>query len=162
MDEQIKKVDVEAIMSEIRAEIAAKGEVEVLPGFDEATIDQVCEGGVAVDMNYSAGELHDMITHANEEHNITYYQMIPAGGIKSFIKRSIRKLLAGIFIPIRDAQNRFDSYTVRTFFQLEAYISQLEDRLAVQESDMEKLTERIQELEDVCDQLKIAREAGEK
>ena len=158
MNENIQSVDVEAIMTEIRERIAARGETEDVLSFDESTVGEVCEEGIVGSVAYDEKTLHHFVMMSNEEHNIPYYQMIPKGGIKSFIKRSVRKVIAFIVLPLRDAQNRYNAYTVQSLMQLEAYsleqkqnmeayIAEQEVRLEKQEEDMERLTERLQLLE---------------
>ena len=67
-------------------------------------------------------------------------------------------MIAFIVLPLRDAQNRYNAYTVQSLMQLEAYsleqkqnmeayIAEQEVRLEKQEEDMERLTERLQLLE---------------
>ena len=87
--------------------------------------------------------------------------MIPAGGLKSFVKRSIRKVIAFIVLPLRDAQNRYNAYTVETMMQLEACTLMQQEMLKKQEEDLEKMTERLQKLEKKCEQLLSERENGE-
>ena len=156
MDQQIKSIDVEAIMEEIRQRIKERGETEEVLGFDETTVDKECMGGVLGSVRYNENELHHYLSCANEEHNIAYYQMILKGGLKSFIKRSIRKLISFIIIPLRDGQNRYNAYTVQTMMQLEAYTLEQNERLKKQEEDIEKLSQRLQTLEKAYEDLKAS------
>lgn len=161
MEEQIKAIDVEKIMEEIRANIAGRGETPDVLEFDEAEADTVCAGGIRGSVKYDENVLHQAIAHANEEHNIPYYQMIPKGGLSSFVKRSIRKVVAFLLLPLRDAQNRYNAYTVASVMQLEACTLMQKEMLAKQEEDIERLTQRIAQLEKQCEAGLVQKENGE-
>lgn len=153
MNEKIQSVDVEAIMAEIRKNIEDRGETEKVLSFDETAVSEPCENGITGSVDYDEKALRRYLIMANEDHNIPYYQMIPRGGIKSFIKRSIRKVIAFIVLPLRDAQNRYNSNVIQALWQLEAYTLRPADKLAKQEEDIEKLTERLQMLEKQYEEL---------
>lgn len=154
MSDSIQSVDVEKIMEEIRANIDARGETAEVLSFDESFADAEYDNEIVGSVEYNEKELHHFLVNADQEHNIPFYQMIPKGGAKSFIKRSIRKLIAFIVLPLRDAQNRFNSNVVQVLTQMEAYsleqkeyAKEQEKRLEMQEEDIEKLTQRLQILE---------------
>jgi len=170
MDQQVKSIDVEAIMKEIRQQIAQRGETEAVLDFDEVTVDRECPEGISASVRYDDKALHHLLASANAEHNIPYYQMIPKGGMKSFVKRSIRKVIAFVVQPLRDAQNRYNFNVVHALMQLEAYTLEQEghtayreqdERFARQEEDIERLTQRIQKLEKRCELLLNDRNHGE-
>ena len=56
-------------------------------------------------------------------------------------------------MPLRDAQNRYNSNVIQALWQLEAYTLRPADKLAKQEEDIEKLTERLQMLEKQYEEL---------
>lgn len=158
MSENIQSVDVEKIMEEIRANISARGETDEALSFDESSADLEYGNEIMGSVVYSDKELHHYVVSANQEHNIPFYQMIPKGGFKSFLKRSIRKIIAFIILPLRDAQNRYNANVVQALMQIEAYsldqregmqayVEEQEKRVMMQEEDIEKLTERLQILE---------------
>lgn len=143
---KFESVDVEAIMAQIRANIAARGVEEKILGFEEALADQPCEAGIP---GLAGGDaaLHQHIMAASQTHNIPFYQMIPKGGIKSFIKRSIRKLIAPTVLPLRDAQNTFNAEVVQSLMQMEAYTAPSRSLLDKQEELIEQMAKKIEELE---------------
>ena len=154
MSDSIQSVDVEKIMEEIRANIIARGETAEVLSFDESFADVEYDNEIVGSVEYNEKELHHFLVSANQEHNIPFYQMIPKGGFRSFIKRAIRKLIAFVVLPLRDAQNRYNANVVQVLTQLEAYsleqidyMKEQERRLAMQEEDIEKLTQRLQILE---------------
>lgn len=158
MSNNIQSIDVEKIMEEIRANISARGETEEVLSFDESFADAEYDNEIVGSVDYNEKELHHFLVSANQEHNIPFYQMIPKGGFKSFIKRSIRKMIAFVVLPLRDAQNRYNANVVQVLTQMEAYsleqkqymkehAEEQEKRLAMQEEDIEKLTQRLQILE---------------
>ena len=156
MDQQIRAINVEEIMTEIRQKIAERGETPDVLGFDEIHVSEPCEDGVKNNARFDKTALHNTIMGASAEHNIPYYQMIPKGGLKSFVKRSVRKVIAFIILPLRDGQNRFNALVVQSLMQLEAYTirqdqnldrKEQEERFVKQEEDIEKLTQRLQDLE---------------
>lgn len=158
MSENIQSVDVENIMEEIRANIRARGETGEVLSFDESSADLECENEIVGSVSYSDKELHHYVVSANQEHNIPFYQIIPKGGLKSFVKRFLRRMVAFIILPLRDAQNRYNANVVQALMQIEAYsldqrdemrvyVKEQEQRVTRQEEDIEKLTERLQVLE---------------
>lgn len=150
MEEKMIPVDVEAIMKDIRAQIADRSDSEKVLSFDEATAGDACQEGFVAREQFSASLLHHHLVASENGHNIAFYQMIPAGGIKSFIKRSIRKLIAPSIIPIREAQNAYNAEVVQSLYQLEAYTMEREARLEKQEEVLEKMSEQIRALEKRC------------
>lgn len=158
MNENIQSVDVEKIMEEIRANISDRGDTEEVLSFDESSADMEYGSEIAGSVEYNEKDLHHYLVCANQEHNIPFYQMIPKGGLKSFVKRSVRKMIAFIILPLRDAQNRYNANVVQALMQIEAYsldqkedmrlhVEEQEKRVLRQEEDIEKLTERLQVLE---------------
>ncbi len=147
MDEKIISVNVEEIMKEIRSNIEKRGETPVVLGFDEGTADRECEAGINACAAFSPEVLHQEVAMANGSHNIEYYQMIPAGGVKSFVKRAIRKVIAFIVKPLRDRQNQFNAYVVRSLNQLEDYTLAAAEIPAKQEELLEKAYQKIDALE---------------
>ena len=161
MDEKVIQINVEDIMKEIRQNIAARGETPAVLSFDENTVDQECEASFMSTAKFSAAELHQEINLANVEHNINYYQMIPAGGVKSFIKRSIRKVIAFIILPLRNAQNQFNAHVVRSLMQMEAYTMACSEVPEKQEEIIEKLYKKVDALERRCEALEEQLKAKE-
>lgn len=158
MSENIQSVDVEKIMEEIRANINAREETDEVLSFDESSADMEYGNEIVGSVVYTDKELHHYVVNANQEHNIPFYQMIPKGGLKSFVKRFIRRTVAFIILPLRDAQNRYNANVVHALMQIEAYsldqreemqayIEEQEKRAGMQEEDIEKLAERLQILE---------------
>lgn len=167
MDEQIKSIDVEAIMKEIRQQIAARGEVPSVLDIDEAMADKECAEDILESVKYDEKDLHRYLAKANLGHHIPYYQMIPRGGIKSFIKRAIRKIIAFVVLPLRDQQNVFNAFVIQTLLQLEAYTLEQEEtvirreqdrRFAMQEVALEKMAQRLAELEKKYEELLAEKE----
>lgn len=153
MEEKIMPVDVEAIMKDIRASIAARGGNDTILGFDEAMADKECESGFVANGQYVDSTLHHFVVSSDQTRNIPFYQMIPAGGIKSFVKRFVRKLIAPSMIPIRDAQNIYNDHVVQALYQIEAFTLEKNAILEKQEEDIEKLSQMVRELEKKCETL---------
>ncbi len=151
--EQTKNINVETIMKEIRQDIAARGEKPRVPRMDEVMSNDADD--FKPDGKYSPRILRRYLTYANQAHNIPYYQMIPKGGLKSFIKRAIRRVVAFLILPLRDQQNTFNARTVQTLMQLEAYTLEqntyikevLNQRIKKQELAIKKMSQRLEDLE---------------
>lgn len=161
MEEKVIQINVEDIMKEIRQNIADRGETPAILSFDESTVDSECEAGYLSSAKFCATELSKEIHKARQEHNINYYQMIPAGGVKSFIKRSIRKVIAFVVLPLRDAQNQYNAHVVRALTQLEAYTRVDTEMPAKQEELIEKLYKKVDALERRCEALEEQLKAKE-
>lgn len=161
MEEKVIPVDVEAIMQEIRKNIAARGEDASVLSFSEVMADKACNAGFVASTQYKDETLHHYVVSCNQMHNIAFYQMIPRGGIKSFIKRLIRKMVAPTVMPLRDMQNQFNADAVRAFGQLEAYTLERNDAQEKQDELILELTKKVETLEKRCAELENRQNAKE-
>ena len=96
-------INVEQIMQEIRAQIKEKGlNTEIMPfediPFPENRVD-------------AFDKLEKENKQLRAESNVPYYYEMPKG-IKTFIKKVIRKAVHGVVAPILDNQNRFNADVV--------------------------------------------------
>ena len=145
MEEQMKKIDVEQIMNEIRSDIEKRG-------YKDDDIDfQNITGNVKTD--FSSYELAHALNGAADLHKIEYYRMIPKGGLKSFIQRSIRKVVKFMMIPMVDQQNQYNYQMVVCMRQMEAFIEEYKMQIEQKEQQIESLEEKIFNLNKRCEAL---------
>lgn len=159
MSEQMQNIDVEKIMEEIRENIKKRGYTPDMLSFNDVKT-QMPEnsGGVTT---FNVHELRTQVQDTNLHCSLQYYAMIPSGGIKSFIKRSVRKLLRFLILPIVDEQNIFNGCAVRSLNQLEAYVQEQEEIHDQDTKTMELLEEKLESLTKRCEELekRLAKEA---
>ena len=67
MEEQMKSINVEEIMAEIRLNIEKRGEKPDILDFDEAEADKVCAGGFKGSVRYDENVLHHSIVITPEK-----------------------------------------------------------------------------------------------
>ena len=105
----MEQINVEEIMQEIRKDIAdSKVQIDIMPFEDipipeEKTEDSESLNGLTLDQ---------AISRLKSEYAIQYYYDMP-GGIKSVVKKVIRKSVHFVFFPIMEYQNRFNGDVVK-------------------------------------------------
>lgn len=135
----MKEINIEKIMEEIRAEIKDKyGDAAV--NFE--TVKQEGSTGTALDLSAFREELH----YANLNYEMNYYFPLP-GGVKGFVKKVIRKLGAFLGFSLTQKQTEYNAKTVRMFNQLNNYIEYQEAKNKELERIIEALEERVVKLE---------------
>lgn len=151
MEEQMKKIDVEQIMNEIRSDIEKRGYKDDDIDFQNITGNVKAVLGVKTD--FSSYELAHALNGAADLHKIEYYRMIPKGGLKSFIQRSIRKVVKFMMIPMVDQQNQYNYQMVVCMRQMEAFIEEYKMQIEQKEQQIESLEEKIFNLNKRCEAL---------
>ncbi len=96
----MEKINVEEIMEEIRAKIKDEGLSADVPPFEDVPI-----WGNDTD---EASDLDLTVERLKAESKIEYYYEMP-GGIRSIVKKVIRRSIYFVFFPILLSQNRFNS-----------------------------------------------------
>ncbi len=149
MEKQMKQIDVEKIMEEIRADIQKRGYMAENVDFENIAGNAKAILGIKTD--FSAQQLENAINSAAGNHYIEYYRMIPKGGFKSFIQRSIRKMVKFMMIPMVDQQNQFNYQTVMSLKQTEAFIKDCNMQLEQKDKIIEELEIKISQLDRCCE-----------
>lgn len=122
----MNNIDVEEIMEKIRAEIKEKGYKESDLSFSDVPIPAFTE---AAKEEFDLVTLQGRLRGVNETYGVDYYKVIENGGIKGFIKKAIRKTLKFLLYPLRQNQERFNSFSAQTMNQLFLYIQLQEKRI---------------------------------
>ncbi len=158
MAEPMKNINVEEIMKEIREEITQKGYTDENIDFENITGNVKAVLGVKTD--FSSYELEHALNDAANQHKIEYYRMIPKGGLKSFIQRSIRKIVKFMMIPMIDQQNQYNYQMVVCMRQMEAFIQEHNMQMDQKDRQIEELEEKVFSLNKKCESLE--RQLGNK
>ena len=151
MAEPMKNINVEDIMKEIREEIAQKGYTDENIDFENITGNVKAVLGVKTD--FSSYELEHALNDAANQHKIEYYRMIPKGGLKSFIQRSIRKVLKFMLVPMIDQQNQYNYQMIVCMRQMEAFIQEHNMQMDQKDRQIEALEEKVFCLDKKCEAL---------
>lgn len=139
----IKQIDIEKIMEEIRADIAAKGYINDVPGFGTTLV-----AGDMSNAELSSGEFMNEVSVMNRIFAIQAYRPV-GSGIKAFIKKVIRKLTKFYIEPIVNDQNEYNAHCVRAFNSLSsvcgsaAGINSLKEQIENQNKVIEALKDQI-------------------
>lgn len=97
-------VDVELIMSQIKAEIKENGfkdsdlSFEDIWSLEEEKCDSVQE------------QLSNLLDEMERKKQVLFYRELSGNPVKKFVKRVVRKLIAFIIQPIVDEQNDYNEY----------------------------------------------------
>lgn len=151
MSSQMKEINIEKIMEEIREDIAKRGYKDEDIDFENITGNVKAVLGVKTD--FSEYELNHAVEGAAGVHKIEYYRMIPKGGLKSFIQRSIRKMVRFMMIPMVDQQNQFNYQMIVCMRQMEAFVKECNDRAEQKDQIIDGLEEQIFQLKNRCEAL---------
>ena len=98
-------INVEKIMSDIRADIVAKGRDKEALSF----IDQEA----ALDSHSSDSGLEDAVDYISYNYEVKPYDILQGNKIAVFVKRVIRKLTSFLIMPIVAQQNTLNYYYYR-------------------------------------------------
>ena len=113
------EVNVEQIMREIRMKIQMDEELENLPTFEDIPIRGEVAGAEEAepDIEMQCAQLdlsriEGSLQYINAGYDIPYYWSFGPAGIKTFLKRVVRKLAKCLIPPILEKQNRFNAHVV--------------------------------------------------
>lgn len=134
--QEMKVIDVEKIMEEIRAEIKEKGYTNDLPDF----VDVSCTISPSHKGLFDKAEYREDIQYLNEHWNVSAYRPLVGNGIKVFIQKVIRKCTKFYVEPIVREQNGFNAKATTAFNILNLYIEKMQE-------ENELLKKRIEQLE---------------
>lgn len=140
----MQPIDIEQIMSEIRAEIKEKGYTESTLKFQDIEVPKL-SGGDCGQFEYA--ELCYECNKCNENWNNPMFFPFPSNNpIKVFIQKLLRKISKCVFWPIVNYQNSFNADVVRFQNQVKYYIGDAEKRKKELETEISELHEVIQQL----------------
>ena len=110
-------INVEEIMQGIRAEIKQKGYTLDMLSFQEKTSLRTTDSE-----GYSLENLKAAVEELSRFGHISSYHNIEDSGVKSILKKVIRKLMLFLINPIVEEQNRFNQSVTRSVQQMIEYI----------------------------------------
>lgn len=129
-------INVEKIMSDIRADIVAKGRDKEKLSF----IDQEA----ALDSNSSDSGLEDAVDYISYNYEVKPYEVLQGNKIAIFFKRVIRRLTSFLIMPIVAQQNTLNYYYYRVSEAILSVKKENEDLL----NRAELLEKRLAKLEE--------------
>lgn len=143
MDEEARvEVDVEKIMGEIRREIQMEEELKNLPSFEDIPI-RGEEPRMEPEGTIDWPVLLESLYYINTSYDIPYYWSFSPAGIKTFLKRVVRKLLRCMLLPILEKLNQFNVHVVRCLNNFRYGTQELFARTDVQAEELARLKEAL-------------------
>ena len=140
--EMIEKIDVEAIMEEIRGKIKERGYTDEMLHFQDVTV----EGEASMDV-FKPKVLKKVVEQANARAHIDYLELPLGSGIKKFVKKCVRKMISFLLVPMVGEINQYNSTVTQSLNQLYAFTNKCEDELKEKDQQIAELKKRIEELE---------------
>ncbi len=117
------EIDVDQIMSEIRAEIKAKGYKTEDLSFQDIPIPSEANIGSDVKNVFSPAELLNQINACNRDWNNPMFFPFPGKNpVKKVVQKTVRKVSKCVFWPIVNYQNQFNADVVRALNQFKFYV----------------------------------------
>lgn len=144
MEDTIQKIDIEKIMDEIRQEIQTRGYTDDNIDFQNISQNIVAVAGVKT--YFDENEFEQALVSASNQHKNEYYRMIPKGGLKSVIQRTIRKMVKFMMVPMIDQQNQYNYQMVICMRQMEAFVKAQQEQMEIKDQQIEELEEKILQL----------------
>lgn len=146
MAEEMTKIDIEAIMADIRKNIEERGYEETDLKFAEVEV-RGKEGTQLLGEAFQIDELSQWIVRMDETKNVACWRPLGGNPIKTFIKKVIRKCIKFYVEPIVEDQNRYNHYTVCALAQVFSKLAENQDeRIKELEGQVEKLTKTCEQL----------------
>lgn len=140
MSDNKSTIDIEVIMKNIRETIKEKGYINEMLGFEDT--DALYELSAQENEKFSYEKFLVDLDKVNQNYSIRYYRNVGEKGVKSFIKKSLRKVLSFLILPMAEEQMDFNASVTRCLNQLEHYVKEQKER------DYEELSERLEKLEE--------------
>ena len=140
MSDNKSTIDIEVIMKNIRETIKEKGYTNEMLGFED--IDALYESSAQENGKFSYEKFLVDLDKVNQNYSIRYYRNVGEKGVKSFIKKSLRKVLSFLILPMAEEQMDFNASVTRCLNQLEHYVKEQKER------DYEELSEKLEKLEE--------------
>lgn len=120
MENEMREINIEEIMTEIKANIQKRGYSGDIPLFKDITtetIEEVSEPFNVLDFNRD-------VLQTNMNCEVQYYEPIADGVIKKVIKKIMRKLMSFQLVPMVVRQNMFNVAVARSLAGLQKYVSE--------------------------------------
>ena len=149
----MQNIDVEAIMDEIRREIAEKGLKEEDLSFSDIPLDipQTNQGQAYVER-----ELLAQCSYMNNNYNNPIYWPLQGNPVKVFVQRLVRRMFLFVIFQAFQHQNRFNASVVRAVNQIKNYIDEshsVEDAVKAHQRELEECKRQIAELKEQLEAL---------
>ena len=150
----IDDIDLEKRMKEIREEIRDSKMNSEIERFDNSPFREKQTGYT------NLVNIEELIVKLDSESIVSYYFNLPRG-IKSFVKKAIRKAVYCAVFPVLDAQNRFNADAVNLMRSLCHVNSKDYDNLLSRISELERDNKKLKkELNDMQRKRKFALDSG--
>lgn len=131
-------LNIEDIMSEIRADIKEKGLLGDMLSFADIPCDANPRNPA---QQYDPDQLRNNVAYVSDYFAVSTENEIKGGALSRLIKKAVRKLTRFYIEPIADEQSAINANTAQALQQLELYI------MDSQEQSNASLAKRIEELE---------------
>lgn len=141
MGDNKSTIDIEVIMEGIRNSIKEKGYTNDLLDFEDSN--DTSNKTVQENGKFSYEELLAGLDKANQSYTVQYYRNVGRRGIKTFIKKCLRKALSFLLLPMVKEQMEFNANITRSMNQMEHYIREQKKK----ENDYNELAEKLEKLE---------------
>lgn len=145
MAEEMTKIDIEAIMADIRKNIEERGYEETDLKFAEVEV-QGKEGTLLLGEAFQLDELSSWIVKMDDAKNVACWRPLGGNPVKTFIKKVIRKCIKWYVEPIVEEQNRYNHYTVCAMAQVFSKFAENQD------ARIKELEEQVEKLSKTCGQ----------
>lgn len=159
MAKEIVNVNVEEIMKEIRSKIQAEELAANMPSFSQIPINGENGGvsaGTAEGENWE--EFMESLRYMNVNYSVPYYWDLGPKGIKTFVKRVVRKLIKCIVMPIVERQGQINACVVRCMNTVRYFIEgqrRINDKLREDNEHLAHMAEtQSNQIRDLQDELK--------
>lgn len=146
MAEEMIKIDVDAIMADIRKNIEERGYREEELKFADIETESK-EGLELLGETFQLDNLSQWIVKMDEAKQVACWRPMGGNPVKVFLKKLIRKCMKFYVEPIVEDQNRYNHYTVCAMAQVFSKLAENQD------ARIKELEETVEQLTRTCEQL---------
>ncbi len=154
-------VNINEIISDIKAEIKEKEYAADMLSFDDIAIPIMERGYSSSEGEYSGGEYNDIVNYLGSSHVVPLTMKLPGNPIIIFIKKIIRRITRVTIRPICEHQTEYNLQIARAFeivgrymndnsivscFELSEKVKMLELKVQTASKEISALNARIAEL----------------
>lgn len=147
-EEHNVEVNVEQIMEEIREQIRREEEMKEIPAFESIPIREEVSAAEQ-DTQSDLSKMEDSLRYLNVSYDVPYYWSFGPAGLKTFLKRVVRKLAKCLIPPILEKQNHFNAHVVNCLNIVKALLAHMDAQkteVALIKEEVSKQAKILQEM----------------
>ena len=143
MAEEMEKINIDAIMADIRRNIKERGYEKTALTFADVHV-QAGEGLELLEERFQSKELKKWIVKMDETKNVACWRPLRGNPLEVFLKKVVRRCVKFYVEPIVADQDRYNHYTVCAMAQVFSKLADSQDaKIRELEDQVERLSKAL-------------------